>query len=270
MVTIDFILEKSWELLLNYGPKLILAILVLIIGFWIIKGIRKMMRKLMEKRKVDVTLRPFLVKLVSITLKAVLLVSVAGMVGIQVTSFIALLGAAGLAIGLALQGSLANFAGGVLILLLKPYRVGDFIVAQGEAGTVREIQIFHTILKTPDNKTVIIPNGPMANGNVINITPEKTRKVEWTFGIGYDDDLKKAKKLIEGILKKDKRVIQKEGLQIVLGELADSSVNIITRAWTNKEHYWDLFFYVNEAVKETFDKNGISIPYPQRDVHMHK
>lgn len=270
MVDPQLILNKLWTLLVEYAPKVLLAIITLILGFWLIKQLKKLMLRVMKKRKVDKTLQPFLTKLVTVSLKVLLLVSIAGMVGIEVTSFIAVLGAAGLAIGLALQGSLANFAGGVLILLLKPYKVGDFIVAQGEAGTVNEIQIFHTILKTPDNKTIVIPNGPMANGNITNITEEPKRKVEWTFGIGYDDDLKKAKKLIEKILTKDKRVLQEEGMQIVLGALADSSVNIIVRVWVLKEDYWNMFFDLNERVKETFDKNGISIPYPQRDVHLHK
>ena len=266
----DTIATKAWELILTYGPKVVLAILTLIIGFWIIGWAGKAIGRLMKKRKVDPTLQPFLRRIATVSLKVMLLISVAGMVGIEVTSFIAVLGAAGLAIGLALQGSLANFAGGVLILLFKPYTIGDYITAQGEGGTVNKIDIFHTTLKTPDNRTVIIPNGPLANGNITNYSTEPTRKLEWEFGISYDDDLKKAKKAIEGLLKKEKRILHDQGLQIVISGLGDNSVNITARAWVKKEDYWDVNFDIREKAKLTFDKQGISFPFPQMDVHLQK
>lgn len=270
MVDINTLSTKAWELILGYAPKVILAIIVLVAGFWIIGGIRRMMRKVMEKRNVDPTLRPFLVKLVSVLLKVMLLISVAGMVGVQVTSFIAVLGAVGLAVGLALQGSLANFAGGVLILLLKPYKLGDYIEAQGEAGTVHAISIFHTVLKTPDNKTVTIPNGPMANGNITNYSTEDKRRMDMVFGIGYGDDIDKARKALQGLVKKEKRLLKTPEPVIVVSELADSSVNLILRFWVKKENYWDVKFALTEAVKKEFDKKKISIPFPQRDVHLYK
>lgn len=270
MVDVNTLSTKAWELILGYAPKFILAVLVLVIGFWVIKGVRNMLRRVFERRKVDPTLRPFLVKLVSVLLKVMLLVSVAGMVGIEVTSFIAVLGAAGLAIGLALQGSLANFAGGVLILLFKPYKVGDYIAAQGEAGMVSEIQIFNTILKTPDNQTIIIPNGPMANGNIKNYSTEEKRRLDMTFGISYDDNIDKAKKVLQGLIDKDKRILKTPTPQILLSELADSSVNFTLRMWLKKENYWDVHFEMMEHVKKSFDKHKISFPYPQMDVYMHK
>lgn len=266
----NIIAGKLWDAILTYGPKLVLAILTLIIGFWIIRHIGKVVDRAMQKKKVDKTLRPFLHKLVTIMLKAMLLISIAGMVGIEVTSFIAVLGAAGLAIGLALQGSLANFAGGVLILLFKPFEVGHFIEAQGAMGTVEKIEIFHTTLKTPDNKIIIVPNGPMANGNVTNYSREETRRLDLTFGIGYNDDIDKARKVINDLVKKDKRILKKPEPQILLSELADSSVNFSVRLWLKGGDYWPVNFEMTEAVKKAFDKNKVSIPFPQMDVHMQK
>lgn len=268
-IDVAVLAQQGWGLVLAYAPKVLLALITLFVGLWLIKRLKNLLIVVMRRRDVDPTLRPFLGNITVISLKVLLLISVVGMLGVQVTSFIALLGAAGLAVGLALQGSLANFAGGVLILLFKPFRVGDFITAQGESGTVHEISILHTILKTPDNKTIILPNGPVANGNVVNFSVEPTRKLEWTFGIGYDDDIKVAKKIVEDILKKDERTLQDKDIQIVLGALADSSVNIIARVWVKKEEYWGMFFDVQEAVKIAFDKKGITIPYPQREMHVY-
>ena len=190
------------------------------------------------------------------------------MIGIETTSFIAVLGAAGLAIGLALQGSLSNFAGGVLVLMFRPYKVGDFIDAQGVMGTVHEIQIFNTILKTPDNKVIIVPNGAISNGIITNFSMEATRRVDFVFGIGYSDDIAKAKATIERLISEDGRALSDPEPQIVVSELADSSVNITTRVWVNASDYWGLFFDLTEKVKLTFDQEGISIPFPQRDVHV--
>ena len=185
------------------------------------------------------------------------------------TSFIAVLGAAGLAVGLALQGSLQNFAGGVLILFFKPYKIGDFVDAAGYMGTVKEIQIFNTILKTPDNKTIIIPNGILSNASLTNFSTEPTRRVDMTFGIGYSDDILKAKSVLESLLKSDNRILNDPAYMIVVSELADSSVNLVVRAWCNSADYWGIYFSMQEKVKLEFDKQGISIPFPQRDVHVY-
>jgi small conductance mechanosensitive channel len=223
----------------------------------------------MEKANTEPTLAQFLANLVSVGLKALLLISVASMVGIETTSFIAILGAAGLAVGLALQGSLANFAGGVLVLLFKPFKVGDFIDAQGVMGTVAEIQIFNTVIKTGDNKRIIVPNGSISNGIITNFSAEETRRVDFVFGIGYDDDIAKAKGVLERLFTSDERVFSDPAPLIVVSSLGDSSVNITVRAWAKASDYWGVFFGMTELVKITFDQEGISIPYPQRDVHLH-
>ena len=261
--------QKAVELIIEYGPKLILAIIVLIIGLWIIKLVIKGLNKAMEKGDVDISLRKFLSSLSRILLKVLLLISVASMIGIATTSFIAILGAAGLAVGLALQGGLANFAGGVIILIFKPFKVGDFIDAQGHMGTVREITIFTTILKTPDNKTVIIPNGALSNGSMVNFSTEPTRRVEFVFGIGYSDDILKAKNVLNSIVEADTRIFKDPKPIIAVGELADSSVNFKVMVWCSSSDYWSVFFDTNEKVKLTFDNEGISIPFPQRDIHVY-
>ncbi|MEZ5523385.1 MAG: mechanosensitive ion channel [Pseudomonadales bacterium] len=258
------------EMVMQYGPKLLLAILVLIVGFWIIKRVVRLLDRALDKKGVEVTLSRFLESLTSIMLKALLLISVASMVGIETTSFIAVLGAAGLAIGLALQGSLANFAGGVLLLLFKPYKVGDVIETQGHTGTVHSIQIFTTVLKTPDNKTIIIPNGPVANGSIVNYSTEPTRRCDMVFGIGYGDDIDKAKSVLQRLIDSDSRVLKDPAPALLLSELADSSVNFTLRLWVNAADYWGVYFDMHEAVKKTFDAEGISIPFPQQDVYMHQ
>lgn len=262
--------DQAIELLMNYGPKLILAIVTLIVGLWIIKLFVKGLSKTLERSKIDVSLLRFLSSLVRILLKVLLVISVASMVGIEMTSFIAILGAAGLAIGLALQGTLANFAGGVLILLFRPYKVGDFIDAAGYVGTVNQIQIFNTVLKTLDNKTIIIPNGILSNASITNFSTEPTRRVDMTFGIGYSDDLKKAKEILEELLRSDKRVLSDPEPMVAVSELGDSSVNFTVRTWCNSADYWRIYFDMQEKVKLEFDKNGISIPFPQQDVHLYK
>jgi len=257
------------ELTVLYVPKLLLAILTLIIGLWIINRVVKAIRNALAKREVDPSLVPFVSSILKAVLVVMLVISVAGMLGIATTSFIAVLGAAGLAIGLALQGSLGNFAGGVLILILKPFKVGDVIEAQGVIAAVSEIQIFHTILKTYDNKTIIIPNGPLSNNIITNYSTEATRTVEWVFGISYDDDIDKARQIIKDTVFKDERVLNADAPFINLAELADSSVNFKVRAQCNQADYWSLLFEKTEAVKKAFDANGISIPYPQLDAHLH-
>jgi small conductance mechanosensitive channel len=258
------------NLVVKHAPALIWAIVVLIIG-WILIGYGvKITRRFMKKREVDESLIPFLASLLNVTLKAMLLISVASMLDIQTTSFVAVLGAAGLAIGLALQGSLSNFAGGVLILLFRPFKVGDVIEAQGEIAAVHSIQIFNTILKTYDNKTIIIPNGALSNDKIINYTTEETRVVEWVFGIGYSDDIDKARTVIKDTIFSDDRIIDRQEPFINLAELADSSVNFKVRARVKTEDYWTVYFEKTEAVKKAFDQQGISIPFPQRDIHLHQ
>ncbi len=253
-----------------YVPKLLLAIITLIVGLWIINQVIKSIRNALTKRQVDPSLVPFLSSLIKALLIIILVISVAGQLGVAVASFVAVLGAAGLAIGLALQGSLANFAGGVLILILKPFKVGDVIEAQGVTASVSEIQIFHTILKSYDNKTIIIPNGPLSNDKITNYSTEATRTVEWVFGIGYDDDIDKARQIIKDTVFTDERVLNQDAPFINLAELADSSVNFKVRAQCNQADYWSLLFDKTEAIKKAFDANGISIPYPQVDAHLHQ
>lgn len=265
-------LEKYYQQAIDFAwdviPDFLLALVTLLIGLWVIKLVTKGVRKAMEKGNVEESLRKFLLSLINIGLKALLLISVAGMVGIATTSFVAVLGAAGLAVGLSLQGSLSNFAGGVLILMFKPFKVGDVIETQGYTAKVHAIQVFNTILKTPDNKTIIIPNGPVSNGSIVNYSTEEQRRVDFSFGIGYGDDLKKAKDILMDLLNKDARVLQDPAPFVRLGELADSSVNITVRAWVNAADYWDVHFDMMEQVKTEFDANGISIPFPQQDVHV--
>ncbi len=270
MVDIEALLKIGLDLVVLYTPKVLLALITLVVGLWIIKGITKVLKKALARKEIDVSLQGFLFSLVGIGLKILLFISVISMLGIQMTSFIAILGAAGLAVGLALQGSMSNFAGGVLILLFKPYKVGDFIDAQGYAGTVAAIQIFNTILKTPDNKTIIIPNGDLSNGSITNFSTESQRRVDFTFGIGYDDDFEKAKAIIQKLIEQNQDILKDPEPFLRVAELADSSVNIVARVWVKAEHYWDVNFYMIENVKLEFDKNGISIPYPQQDVHLYK
>ncbi len=261
--------DKAIELLMAYGPRFILALVVLIVGWWIIKAFVRGLRKAAERSEMEISLQRFLLSLVGIVLKVLLLVSVASMVGIATTSFVAIIGAAGLAVGLALQGSLANFAGGVLILMFKPFKVGDFIEAQGYMGTVDAIQVFNTILKTPDNKTIYIPNGSLSNGSITNFSTEPVRRVDMTFGIGYDDDIRKAKQVLQRLVEEDKRILKDPAPTIAVSELADSSVNFAVRVWCNAADYWGIYFDMQEKVKLTFDAEGISIPYPQTDVHLY-
>jgi small conductance mechanosensitive channel len=258
------------NLFVVWGPKLVGAILALLIGLWLANMIASGLSRRMEKSEVDPSLRPFLKSLVSTLLKILVVVSVLGMVGIQMTSFIAILGAAGLAVGMALSGTLQNFAGGVMILIFKPFKVGDVIEAQGYTGAVNAIQIFNTILKTPDNKTVIIPNGGLSTSSMVNYSTEPTRRVDWTFGIAYGDDIDKAKQVLSELLTSNDKVLQDPAPFIELGELADSSVNFTVRAWVNAADYWTVHFYMLEKVYRRFGEAGLNIPFPQMDVHLDK
>jgi small conductance mechanosensitive channel len=262
------LLKKAMEMVLEYAPKVALAIVTLIIGLWIIGKLTNIMKKSMESLKVDPTLIPFLSSLTSWLLKLILFVSVASMVGIATTSFIAVLGAAGLAVGLALQGSLGNFAGGVLILIFKPYKVGDLIEALGHVGVVKEVQIFNTILVTPLNETIVIPNGPMSNNSLVNYTAEGSRRIDLLIGISYDSDIDKAKKVLLEVMNDDDKVLGTPAPFVGVDSLADSSVNLAVRPWCNNENYWDVYFGITEKAKKALDENNISIPFPQRDVHL--
>jgi len=262
-------LDKIVNFGFEYGPQLIGGILVLIFGLWITKFITKGVGKALTKGNVDPSLIPFLKRLTSIILKILVIITVMSMIGIQMTSFIALLGAAGLAIGMALSGTLQNFAGGVIILVFKPFKVGDFIEAQGYMGTVKEISIFTTRLNTVDKKLIIIPNGPLSTGALTNFSAEPQRRVDWTFGMAYGDDVESFKKAIHDFIAEDSRILNDPAPFIGLTELADSSVNFAVRVWVNSPDYWDVFFQMNEKVYQRFADYKLNIPFPQMDVHLH-
>lgn len=262
------LLAQSWDLIITYGGRLVLAVIALIIGLSIIKRITRTFRKTLTKREVDASLVPFLSSLINAGLKVMLVISVAGMVGIEMTSFVAVLGAAGLAVGLALQGSLSNFAGGVLILILKPFKVGDFIEGGGVSGTVREIQIFYTFLTTPTGQEIMVPNGSLSNNSIVNYNFNPNRRLDMTFGIGYGDDIDKAKSILHEIAAEEKRFLEDKGITIFVEALADSSVNIRLRGWTTTGDYWDVLGGLNEKVKKAFDAAGVGIPFPQMDLHL--
>jgi len=246
------------------------AIVALIVGLYVVGIMVKVIGKVLDQSNTDPSLTSFIRSLVSILLKVMVYITAIGMLGVEMTSFIAILGAAGLAVGMALSGTLQNFAGGVMILLFKPYKVGDVIEAQGYVGSVKEIQIFTSILTTPDNKTVLIPNGPLATGSLINFSTQDTRRVDWTIGIAYGDDLDKAYEVIKGFIGEDDRILKDPEPFMALSALADSSVNIVVRVWVNSPDYWGVFFDMNEKVYRSFDKEGLGIPFPQMDVHLHK
>jgi small conductance mechanosensitive channel len=241
MEKVELYTEKAIEMLMAWGPKLVLAIVILVVGIIIINSFSRFLRKVMKKRDIDPTLTPFLVGLISTILKVMLIIS-------------------------ALQGSLSNFAGGVLIMIFKPYQVGDYIQAQGEAGTVKTVQIFNTVLNTPDNRRVIIPNGAISGGTITNFSVEETRRMDLVFGISYDDDLEKAKNVLKDMVDADERILPDPAPFIGVTELADSSVNLVVRIWCKKEDYWDIHFEWQNNVKLRFDKENISIPYPHRTV----
>jgi len=268
MENIDVYITKAMELVITYAPKLVLAIITLIVGLWLIRLGTKITRKSMEKTKTDKTLIPFITNLLSWILKLLLFISVASMIGIATTSFIAVLGAAGLAIGLALQGSLANFAGGVLLLIFKPYNVGDLVETQGHLGVVKELQIFNTIILTPDNKRVIIPNGAVSNGSIVNYSAEGILRVDLVIGIAYESDIPKAKEVLHKAMADNGLVLKDPGPTVAVSALADSSVNFVVRPWCKAADYWQVYFEITEAAKLGLEANGISIPFPQRDVHL--
>ena len=257
-------IEKLKELLVEYTPKILVALAILIIGLFVIKIVVNTSKKVLKNRGVDETLQKFLGDLLSWTLKILLIITVIAKLGIETTSFAAIIAAAGLAVGLALQGSLANFAGGVLIMVFKPFKLGDLIEAQGEIGVVKEIEIFTTKLTGLSNKEIIIPNGTLSNGNIVNYTTEGTRRVDLTIGVDYAADIKQTKEVLMSVLTSHPKVLKDPAPGVTVAELADSSVNFAVRPWCKTEDYWDVFFDVTENTKLALDKAGIDIPYPHQ------
>ncbi len=250
-----------------YGLKIIFAIAIFFIGKWLAKWLTNISKKLMEKANIDSTLSLFIGSLVYVLLMVFVILAALSKLGINTTSFIAILGAAGLAVGLALQGTLANIGAAVLIIIFKPFKVGDFVEAGGATGVVEEINMFSTIFKTGDNKVVIVPNSSVIGGKITNYSAKDTRRVDWVFGIGYEDDLKLAKSILENIINSNEKVLKEPASMVAVAELADSSVNFTVRAWVKSQDYWNVYFDTIEKVKLTFDEKGISIPYPQLDIH---
>ncbi|MGB5427069.1 MAG: mechanosensitive ion channel domain-containing protein [Gammaproteobacteria bacterium] len=256
------------DLAMDWGIKALAALAIFIIGRWVAKGIRRGVRRMMEKGGVDPIIIGFVGSITYIALLAFVVIAALGQLGIQTTSFIAILGAAGLAVGLALQGSLANFAAGFLMIIFRPFKVGDFVEAAGVAGVVKDMQIFTTTMKTGDNKTIIIPNAKISGDNIINYSAEENRRVDMTVGVAYDADLSKVRDVLNDIISKEERILSDPAPQVAVAELADSSVNFIVRVWTKTEDYWAVKFDATETIKNRFDEAGIGIPFPQRDIHI--
>ena len=264
------LLELGRDFLVQYGPKVLAAIAIFIFGKMLAKWLKKVVVRLMNKAEVDPMVTGFTASMVYIGLMVFVVMAALGQVGIQTTSFLAVLGAAGLAVGLALQGSLANFAAGFLLIIFRPFKVGDVIEAAGVTGKVDLIQIFTTTLKTADNKTIIVPNAKLGNDNIINYSTQETRRVDLVVGVSYDADIKETRDILQAIVDTDERVLKDPEPLIVVGELADSSVNFFVRVWVKSADYWGVFYDANEAVKLRLDEAGIGIPYPQRDVHLYE
>lgn len=268
-INITGLYEQGQEIVFTYGLRIITAITILIIGRVVAGIIKSIVSKSFTKAKVEPTVVTFISNLTYVGIMAFTVIAVLGRLGVQTTSFIAVLGAAGLAIGLAFQGSLSNFAAGFLMIIFRPFKVGDYIEAAGVGGTVKKIEVFTTTVLTVDNKKVIVPNSKITGDNIINYTAEPTRRVDMVFGIGYSDDIDKARVVLGEIVKNFPGVLQEPAPQIELSKLGDSSVDFIVRPWVNTADYWKVKFGITEKVKKTFDKEGISIPFPQRDVHLH-
>jgi small conductance mechanosensitive channel len=257
-----------WDIFVTYGSRISLAAVTLVVGLWLTGWIARRMDEHMKRLEVEVTLRRFLKSVTSLALKVLVLITVASMLGVATTSFIAVLGAAGLAIGLALRDSLSNFAGGVLMIVFKPYKVGDFVEMQGQSGTVQSIQILNTVLLTADNKTVFIPNGPIINGNVTNHTNEHKRRVDVDLGIGYGSDIDVARKTLLAIVNADQRILSEPAPDVVVAQLGESAVVLRVRAWVSTPDYWSVFFAIQEQAKKSFEVAGVEIPFPQRTIHV--
>ncbi len=267
-INIEQLIDSVTLWLTTYSIKIVAAVLIFLVGKWLCRKISNLLTKLLEKNRVDVTLIRFLDSIVYYTLLIMVLIAVAGQLGINTTSFLTIIGAAGLAVGLALKDSLSNFASGVMLIMFRPYRVGDFVEVGGVAGTVQSVDIFNTVIHSPDNQKYIVPNAKITTDVIKNVTANDTRRVDLVAGIGYDDDILKAKNILEKILKSEKRILENPASNIAVSELADSSVNFVVRPWVKTSDYWDVYFALTEAIKINFDKEGISIPYPQQDVHL--
>lgn len=262
--------ERFMDLFVSYGIKVIAAAAIFVIGRWAAGVVQRIIDKIMEKREVDKTVSSFVGNLSYYALLAFFTLAALGQLGVQTTSFIAVVGAAGLAVGLALQGSLANFAAGFLLLIFKPFRVGEYIEGGGTAGTVEKIQLFTTQLKTPDNKTVIVPNASMTSGNIVNYSSKGTRRVDMIFSISYGDDIDQARTIIQDIISSDERILKEPAPVIALSALAESSVDFVVRPWVESGNYFAVLWEVTEKIKKRFDESGITIPFPQRDVHLYE
>ena len=264
----EWLSQMTQSLWASYGPRAIAVVLTLVLGWLAVKIVTRVVRGAMTRAKVDVTLVSFLGNVTYLGLMTLVVISTLGKLNVPTTSFVAVIGAAGLAVGFALQGSLGNFASGVLLIIFRPFRAGDYIEAAGIGGVVEDIHVFATKLRTPDNKAVIVPNSAITGGNITNYTAKGTRRVDLVFGIGYGDDIRKAKEILESILKNDARVLKDPEPTVAVLELGESSVNLAVRPWVKTEDYWNVLFDVTERVKLEFDAQGVSIPFPQRDVHL--
>jgi len=269
-ISMESIWQTVAEFVAAYGLKIVGAIVILVVGRIVVGIITGIVRKLMNRSGTDATLTKFVVSLAKTALMVILFIIVLNQLGVQTTSFVAIIGAIGLAIGFALQGSLSNFAAGVMLMIFRPFKAGDFVDAGGATGSVEEVGIFVTIMKTPDNKKIIVPNSGVTGGNITNFSAMDTRRVDLVFGIGYEDDLKKAKQVLERIVAEDPRVLKDPAPVVAVNELADSSVNFVVRPWVNSSDYWAVYWDLTEKVKTVFDAEQISIPFPQQDVHMHQ
>ncbi len=264
------ILKELIDFCIIGGGRILAALIVFVVGRFVISLLNKFLSKMLDRRKVEVSVKTFVKSLVNVLLTILLIIAVVDKLGVATTSFAALLASAGVAIGMALSGNLSNFAGGLVILLFKPYKVGDVIESQNFIGTVKEIQIFHTILTTADNKMIYVPNGSLSNGVVINYSFQKTRRIEWVFGVDYGEDYAKVEELIRQVIADEKRILTNPTPFVALHALAASSVNVVTRVWVKSEDYWDVYFKVNQEMYATFNKQGINFPFPQLTVHQAK
>lgn len=270
---LDQLLTRLIDLCVSGGKHILAAVLIYVVGSFVIKIINRLVRGMLERRKIDVSVQSFLRSLVHILLTVLLIISIIGALGISTTSFAALLASAGVAIGMALSGNLQNFAGGLVILLFKPFRVGDYIETQSQQGVVREIQIFHTILTTSDNKVVYMPNGSLSTSVVVNYSREDTRRIQWTIGVEYGEDVDKVRSLLIDMFRADSRILQEPETKqpfVGLDTLADSSVNLTIRVWVATADYWPVYYQMQQRIYELFNANGINIPFPQTVVHIEK
>ena len=270
-LSLEALISKGTSLGVEFVSRILLAALIYAVGSWIIRLIKKTFRRLMIRQDVDMSLRTFLHSLIGIGLNFILIVAIIGVLGVEMSSFVALFASAGIAIGMALSGTLQNFANGVFILLLKPYKVGDQIEVQNYKGIVKAIQITNTVITTGDNRTIIVPNGLLLSGTIVNYSQQEHRRVEWTFSIGYGNDYEKAKAVLLDLIQADSRILKEPELPVIyLGNLGQSSVDIIARVWVQSLDYWEVFYSLNEKVYRIFPEKGLSLPFPQLDVHVHQ